>query len=83
MKILSSKKYEDVVQKLTDLALDLEQEKSDNSLLHEQVMYLTDQLSDERFTTAKLESDLLDAKKEVKKLKTLLTRNKITYKKEK
>ena len=83
MKIFSNKKYEELVQKLTDLGLEIEYQKSQNEILDRQVKVLLEAIDEEKFTTAKLESDLIDAKKETKRLKTLLTKNKIEYKKEK
>lgn len=83
MKIISNKKYEKLQQTLVDLQLDLNEAYEDNKTYNMQVEHL---LEEKRILLAdnqKMECDILDYKKEIKKLKTLLTKNKIEYKKEK
>lgn len=89
MKIMSSKKYEELSQQLVDLGMDNAKLFEDEKTYISQVNYLRDALSkiDENLMRcnndlAKLECDNDDLKKEIKRLKTLLTKNKIDYKKE-
>lgn len=87
MKIISNKKYEEMEQMLVDLQMDLSDAKNDNELYQRQVEYLQDKIQSAKddieeyakvlsLTTAKLEEE----KQITKKLKTLLTKNKIDYK---
>lgn len=81
MKIMSKKTYEKLQQCLTELQMDYTDAKDQIDLYNQQVAYLQDQLN---FANNKLEQlgwDLNDKNKEIKKLKTLLTKNGIEYKK--
>ena len=78
MKIMSKKQYEKLQQAMVDLQMDLNDAREDNKTLEAQVKYLQDQLK----ANEQLTSELYDKNKEIKKLKTLLTKNKINYKKE-
>ena len=82
MKILSNKKYELLMQKLTDLKLDLQECEDDNRTYQIQVDYLSKKNHELGNNGDKLGSDLNDLKNEVRRLKTLLTKNNINYKKE-
>lgn len=82
MKILSKKRYEEIKQKLTDVALDLQSEKTDNELYKQQVEYLTNSINDKQHEVSLLNAKIDECKKEIKYLKTLLTKNGIQYKKE-
>ena len=87
MKIISGKKWEEMEQMLVDLQMDLSDAKNDNEIYQRQVEYLQDKIKSAKedieeyagvlsLTTAKLEEE----KAITKKLKTLLTKNKIDYK---
>ena len=87
IRIISGKKWEEMNQKLIDLQMDLSDAKNDNELYQRQVEYLQDKIKSTKedieeyagvlnLTTAKLEEE----KNITKKLKTLLTKNKIDYK---
>lgn len=78
MKILSKKKYEKLQQAMVNLQMDLNDAKEDNKTLEAQVKYLQDQVK----ANEQLTSELYDKNKEIKRLKTLLTKNKINYKKD-
>ena len=82
MKILKNKTYEKLQQCLTELQLDLNDKIDENKLLEEQVKYLQTQLKSSNDIVTKLGYDIDDKNKEIKRLKTLLTKNKIEYKKE-
>ena len=70
MKIISSKKYEEIKQELTNLNLDIQDRDSQIDLYNQQTEYLMKELKDYEMV-----------KKEVKRLKGLLTKNGISYKK--
>lgn len=82
MKILSKKKYEKLKEDFTQLQLDLNQSKEDNLTYKKQVEYLWDTNREINTTNIKLEYDIADLKKEIQRLKTILTKNNIPYKKE-
>lgn len=82
MKILSNKKMEEIKQELTNYEL------TEKSYLR-QIKILSDKLQDIKKANddhanmlVKFEYDEKDYKKEIKRLKTLLTKNKIAYNKE-
>ena len=87
MKIISKKKFEKMEQMLVDLQLDLNDAREDEQKYLKQIDYLQNSINAARkdieeyanvltFTTSKLEEE----KAITKKLKTLLTKNKIDYK---
>lgn len=87
MKIISGKKYEEMEQKLVDLQLDLSKALDDEQTYLKQINYLQKELENEKTASnafskvieeyfVKIESQ----KDTIKKLKTLLTKNKIDYK---
>lgn len=94
MKIISSKKWENINQNIVDLQCDLRKAQDDNSTYFAQVEALRKKLNDERnnLTTINdsnislteantlLESKIKEKNVEIKKLKALLTKNKIDYK---
>lgn len=82
MKILSKKNYEKLQQCLTNLQMDMNDANEQMDLYLKQVAYLQDQLNYTNNKLEQLEIIIDDKNKEIKRLKTLLTKNKISYKKE-
>ena len=87
MKIISNKKWEKMEQMLVDLQLDLNKALDDEQTYLKQINYLQKELENEKTASnafskvieeyfVKIESQ----KDTIKKLKTLLTKNKIDYK---
>ena len=87
IKIISGKKYEKMEQMLVDLQLDLNKALDDEQTYLKQINYLQKELENEKTASnafskvieeyfVKIESQ----KETIKKLKTLLTKNKIDYK---
>lgn len=93
MKILTNKKYEELMQTITDLQMEYASSKHDNSTYYEQVEYLrkaNNKLADKCSLFEQLSNDCVkydceikELKKEIRNLKSLLTKNGIEYKKEK
>lgn len=88
MKILTNKKYEELMQTITNLQMEYASAKHDNSTYYEQVEYLRKanidldkKLEQLMADCIKNDSDIKDYKKEIKFLKSLLTKNGIVYKK--
>lgn len=82
MKILLKKSYEKLQQCMTNLQMDLNDAHEQLRLYDEQVKYLRNLHSDNTTVVNNL-TDLVNEKnKEIRKLKTLLTKNGISYKKE-
>lgn len=86
MKIISNKKWEEMNQTLVDLQMELNDKKEEYAILNEQVAYLQRKLRAARDDNYKLgnlivgnEKDIVNYKKTIKALKTLLTKNKIDY----
>jgi capsule polysaccharide export protein KpsE/RkpR len=82
MKILSSKKYEKLQQCLVDLQMDINDAHEQMDLYLKQVAYLQDELN---YANNKLEQFgiiIEEKNKEIKRLKTLMTKNGVSYKKE-
>lgn len=75
MRIISNKRYEEISQELTNLNLDIKDLKEQIDIYDEQVTYLVK-------GNKELESNNEFLKKETKRLKSLLTKNGINYKKE-
>lgn len=82
MKILSSKKYEKLQQCLTELQMDINDAHEQMDLYLKQVAYLQDQTNYANNKLEQFEIIIDDKNKEIKRLKTLLTKNGINYKKE-
>lgn len=82
MKILSSKKYEKLQQCLTDLQMDYADAKDQMDLYLKQVAYLQDELNYANNKIEQLGFVIDDKNKEIKRLKTLMTKNGVSYKKE-
>lgn len=87
IKIISGKRYEKMEQMLVDLQLDLNKSLDDEQTYLKQINYLQKELENEKTASnafskvieeyfVKIESQ----KDTIKKLKTLLTKNKIDYK---
>jgi len=83
MKILSKKKYEKLQDCLAELQMDYADAKEQLNLYNEQVAYLQDKLNCANNRIEQLGCEIDDKNKEIKKFKTLLTKNGISYKKEK
>ena len=81
MKILSKKKWEKYQQMVCDLQMDLGDALEDNKSYYRQVEYLRQTLTDVNNQNEKLACDIDENLKEIKRLKCLLTKNKIDYKK--
>ena len=81
MKILSKKKWEEYQQMMCDLQMDLGEAIENNKTYYEQVEYLRKSLCDVTAQIEKYGCDIDDYVKEIKRLKCLLTKNKIDYKK--
>ena len=82
MKILSKKKYEKLQQCLTNLQMDMNDAHEQMDLYLKQVAYLQDQLNYTNNKLEQLEIIIDDKNKEIKRLKTLMTKNGVSYKKE-
>lgn len=88
MKIISNKKWEEMEQKLVDLQLDLSKALDDEQTYLKQINYLQKELENEK-TASNAFSNVIEEyfvkiesqKDTIKKLKTLLTKNKIDYSK--
>lgn len=87
MKIISRKKYEEINQQMVNLQMDLNQALDDEQKYLKQIKYLQKELENEKTASdafskvieeyfVKIESQ----KDTIRKLKTLLTKNKIDYK---
>lgn len=81
MKILSKKNWEKYQQMMCDLQMDLGEAVENNKTYYEQVEYLRQALGDATARNEKYAYDIDDYLKEIKRLKCLLTKNKIDYKK--
>ena len=81
MKILSKKNWEKYQQMMCDLQMELGEAAENNKTYHEQVEYLRKTLGDVTAQIEKYAYDIDDYLKEIKRLKCLLTKNKIDYKK--
>lgn len=81
MKILSKKKWEEYQQMMCDLQMDLSEALDDNKVYYQQVEYLRNSLTKATNENEKYAYDIEDYLKEIKRLKCLLTKNKIDYKK--
>lgn len=87
MKIISNKKWEEMEQKLVDLQLDLSKALDDEQTYLKQINYLQKELENEK-TASNAFSNVIEEyfvkiesqKDTIRKLKTLLTKNKIDYK---
>jgi len=82
MKILSKKSYEKLQQCMTNLQMDLNDAHEQLKLYDEQVKYLRNLHSDNTTVVNNLTDLVSEKNKEIRKLKTLLTKNGISYKKE-
>lgn len=82
MKILSKKKYNKLQECLTELQMDYADAKDQMKIYDEQVNYLQNKINTTLNDLEKVSLDLEDKNKEIKRLKTLLTKNGIIYKKE-
>lgn len=87
MKIISSKKWEEMNQELVNLQLDLSEARRDNDTYLEQVKYLQENLKTETSisddlveTIEEYEIRMKKQKDTIRTLKTLLTKNNINYK---
>ena len=84
MKIISKKEWEKINQTMVNLQLDYNDKIQENALLEEQVKYLQKALENERQNNIEFiniyEVETIKYKNTIKKLKTLLTKNKIDYK---
>lgn len=87
MKIISRKKYEKINQQMVDLQMDLNQALDDEKKYLKQVNYLQNEIEKEKKVSNDfskvIEEDfvIIEGQKDtIKKLKTLLTKNKIDYK---
>ena len=92
MKILTNRRYNEMEREFVELQLDLQQAKDDNKLYQIQVDTLNNKIknNESKFKAkiAELEASLIESQNdissknnEIKKLKNLLTRNKVNYKK--
>lgn len=81
MKIMSKKTYEKLQQCLTELQMDYSDAKDQMDLYNNQVAYLQDEINLAYNKIEQLGWDIDDKNKEIKRLKTLLTKNGIEYKK--
>ena len=82
MKILSKKSYEKLQQCMTNLQMDLNDAYEQIRLYNEQVKYLRNLHSDNTTVVNNLTDLVSEKNKEIRRLKTLLTKNGISYKKE-
>lgn len=88
MKILSNKKFNELIEELEELKklcvetkLDLQVAKEDNNTYYEQVEYLRTELRNEINKNNENILKIQSLNRETKKLKTLLSKNNIEYKK--
>lgn len=92
IKIISGKKWEEMEQKLVDLQLDLNKALDDEQTYLKQVEYLQKEIENKKNELEKERNDNIQIlniyeietikyKDTIKKLKTLLTKNKIDYSK--
>ena len=82
MKIMSKKQYEKLQQCMVELQLDLDEERKDNLTYKAQVEALLKARKELEEASIRISNDLYESNKEIKRLKTLLTKNGIKYKKE-
>lgn len=82
MKIISGKNWEKYQQQMVDLQMDLNDCIEQNHLLEGQVQVFRTTNMEQANLIEKFEYDIKDLQNETKRLKTLLTKNKISYKKE-
>lgn len=82
MKILSKKKYEKLQQCLVDLQMDINDAHEQMDLYLKQVAYLQDELNYANNKLEQFEIIIEEKNKEIKRLKTLMTKNGVSYKKE-
>ena len=82
MKILSKKKYEKLQECLTELQMDINDAREQMDLYNSQVAYLQDNINQANNKIEQLGWVIDDKNKEIKRLKTLMTKNGINYKKE-
>ena len=87
MKIISNKKWEKMEQMLVDLQLDLNKALDDEQTYLKQINYLQKELENEKTASNAFSKVIeeyfvkIESQKDIiKKLKTLLTKNKIDYK---
>lgn len=83
MKILSNKKWKEINEQYVDVQLLNADLKSDNDTYRNQVNTIVDINRELNNTIALMEEELTECKKEIRKLKTLCTKNKIDYKSKK
>ena len=83
MKIFTNKKWNEYNDQFVDIQLENRDLKEDNGKYVEQVKTIVNINNDLTNTICGLEEKLKDAKKEIRRLKTLCTKNKINYKEEK
>lgn len=83
IKIMTKKKYEKLQQCLVDLQMDINDAHEQMDLYLKQVAYLQDELNYANNKTEQLGCVIDEKNKEIKRLKTLMTKNGISYKKEK
>lgn len=81
MKILTKKTYEKLQQIITDLKMDISDLHGQIDIYVEQVQYLQNTNREKGFFIEKLDCDIEDYKKEIKRLRQLCTKNGINYKK--
>ena len=92
MKILTNRRYNEMEQEFVELQLDLQHAKDDNEIYQIQVETLNNKIkngeSKLKARIAELEASLIELQNdissknnEIKKLKNLLIRNKVSYKK--
>ena len=81
MKILSGKEQKKFNDQFIDLQLDYNQAKEDEAKYMAQIDFLREKNTELGNELDKLSVELLNKKAEIKILKTLLTKNKIEYKK--
>lgn len=82
MKILSKKRYEDFQQAIFDLRADLVSAKNDEKNYLEQIELFNKALNESNINNKSLKDEIEKLKNENKRLKILLSKNKIEYKKE-
>lgn len=80
MKIISRKKWEEINSNYVDLQLEYNSLYNDNQTYKSQVDTIVTINSDLSFKITELENKLNDAKKEIRKLRNLCTKNKVNYK---
>lgn len=82
IKIMTKKKYEKLQQCLVDLQMDINDAHEQMELYLKQVAYLQDELNYANNKTEQLACVIDEKNKEIKRLKTLMTKNGVSYKKE-